>query len=625
MARDVATDFINDRLQDATQITMELIKMIDDLLKNTKTHAGTENDKKMVEAISNHLKKGGSLVSDDIDVEYAKKFEALLRGKGIPFVAVSNIDPETKTPRTIFLTRDVDSSIVEKIRVQFNESLEAGLGEIEPKQFLLNREKGQSIQAVGGLSEVDMTVMRQNLSGQSFQYAFDYDRKKNTYTLLYDEKNQSQVDRAMSLTAYDLSGNRGELIRSEIEKEISEKRAFKLGITPVAGETIYVVDAENPANFIAINQGSYSMHTLRDVKQPDQNGDLREVIKDVSQDKKAKPYNKEKILSLSESLLQKPIILSQSEMELISKVNGNGSLEINDPEHFLTHYKNMVKMLSLRQGDLNHSNSLQKFVSEEHTYGLSQISESDMQKISSEIERLGLKNVAVYKDQLAYTNENKGSVEQIVNNVLYRDLSKEKVFEAKCHYEERGEISLDSDDTYLIKDMKNPGYQFKLDEHNFTIYNLRSQEAGEKQEPIVISRTSAQFRDSVIPMLIAMENPVVLKNEETLLIPEERTKIEISRTGDAPAINAKEFVFNDLQSERDNFVSDNFSLDEASKKQLDASHYKEQWVKKTYKVDRNLLEKVADHTLDQKIVNSYARKDVPDKEKNRDSGYDIDR
>lgn len=607
MANDIAVDIIENGIGQASQVTTAIIKLLDDLATNTKTHTYSLKDKQMVKELANYHKSGGNLLADDIDIAFAGVFEQLLRNKGIPFVAASAIDPTTKEQRVVFTTRDKDKAAVAQVREQYNFELNVGLGEMQPNKFL-NLNLNQNIQSVSGLTPVELEVFRHNVTNMNLSYALDYDRKADTYSVLYSYKDEKNINDALTLTAYDLSGDKGTLVKENIERELDNRSKFKLSITPVQNQTLYVVDAVNPANFIAINQDNYSMHTLRAVKEKQQDGRIHEIIKDMA-DTKPKSFNKEEVLRLADNLLQRPVVLTQDEMKLVSNVDIQGKITLNNPNQFMSIYNDMSKKLAFKNLSLKHKKTMDELNPKNEITGLSNISDADINQIKTLVTESKIKGVSISGNQIAYTSEAKRQMQNILNSVLYEGLSPEKRFEAKCLYEERGNIDINSGNTYFIKDMRNPAYQFKLDADNFTIYNLTAKENGIKPEPIVISRGSAQFKDSVIPILLAMDNPVILNNEEGLLTPQERLGIEMTRMDDANALDARSLIIDNSHSERVNIISSTFDEREATEKQKKALGYVIKWPKQTYVVDRNFLEKIADHTLDQKKVENRARMD----------------
>lgn len=614
MASEAAQDMINSAVSEGSQVATALLKLLNDLANDNKKQSVIKNDEKMVKAVLEYQKSGGKLIADDVGLEYAGMYEQLLRNKGVPFVASTVIDKETGKERVVFSTRERDALAVSIIRDQFKHELGYGLGEVSPDRFV-EIYANQDVTIVSNITPVEKEILAHNLVESDISYAFNYDKKSNRYTIMVSPDNEKKLNDALKLTAYDLSGERGDYIRKNVETELDNRKKFEMNVTPVQGQTIYVVDAANPSNFIAVSPNSYSYHSLRAEEKELEDGTKQSKVRDMY-DGKTRAYNKAQVIRLADRFLQKPVVLNEREMEIVSSINANGNVSLD--KNFDEKYPAFAQALALRKSDLKHRMPLEELVPVEKTFGFSNIPEKEMQKIATEIEKLGLKHVSIEDNQIAYTLEDKRAVDAIIESVLYSKLSLPERFEMKCRTEDRGEIDIDSGKTYLIKDMKNPGFQFKLDEEKFTIYNLRAKENGIKVEPIVIDRISKQFEETVVPLLNSMQDPVVLNEKEISLPYQDRAQLEMERKGDAKAELAKEQLMDNSQIERENLVSQEFSKEEATKTQIEAlDHYETHWPKQTYKVDRTLSEKIADHTIEQKTVSERARKDTKEPDRDR--------
>lgn len=601
---EIANDLLNSAVSEGTQVLTSLLKLMDDLANNHgRSQQIVNNDKKMVKKLLDYEKDGGTLIADVIDEKFAKTYEQLLKNQSIPYIASTIFDKETGEAKVIFSTRDKDEIAVALARKKYKAVLQQGLGEIEPDKFM-EIYADQDVFSVSNLSPVEKELLSHHLADKSIEYAFDYDREKDQYTVICSDKSREELTNALKFTAFDLSGERGKAVQQTMEKELENRKRFEFNVTPVENQTIYIIDATNPSNFIAVNQNSYSYHSLQ-VK----DGVARDLYNGQQ-----KAYNKAQVARLADGILERPVVLTQEEMKLVESVRSDGSLKLN--KDFDENFKYISQELMLRKDDLKHKQPTVELAKLDQVFGLDHLTDAELTKISAEINRLGLSHTKIVGNQLAYSLEDKERVEGIINTVVYQGDGRNH-FETRCRIEGRGDIDLSDNREYLIKDMQNPSFQFELTPDHFTIYNLRKQN-GVKVEPIIIDRNSKQFEETVIPLLNSMADPVILTGEETKLEASQRRELENERRGDAKAQDAKDLIIDYAEHERDNIIDLNFKIKEASPTQKEAlEKINVQWPQQTYRVDRNMIEKIAEHTVEQKIVQEKARKDTKDYDMNR--------
>ena len=612
MSQDMTQNVMNTAVDTATQLSMKIIEFLDHLANNTKTHNLSMKDKNVVQVFKDYVKKGGQLKADVISLEESKVFEQLLRNKGIPFVAASTIDPDTKEQKVIYSTRANDKIAMEQVRKQFAYALGNSLNEISSKEFLENN-IGQETHIIQDLSDIEVEVLKHNLINKDIPYALDRDTKTGKTNFIYSYRDEKEIEKILTLTAYDLSGNRGKLIEDKIKQNLDNKKTFKLNITPSKNETLYVVDIENPGNFIAVNKDFYSIHTLRNIQERGEDGKKHNVIRNVAKGK-AVAYDKDAILKQTAYYIQKPVILTQDEMDLVKKVDENGRLTLSEPGQFMTTYQNMLQTLSLRNDYYKFNQTNEALNTDEKLYSITNLTKDELNLITDKMKDQGISHFVSDETShgycLVYTSEDKTVIDNILNKTIYQDLTDEKLFTAKINYEGRGHIDFKSNEPVLIKNMDSPNFEFKLTQNEFIIYNLRTDDNNLQKDPIHIDRNSAQFNQSVVPMLLAMENPVVLSGQELKLSNIERNEIYQERLNNPELEDVKSLLFNNLSIERENMISPEFREKEATLKQQKALGYKITWPKQIYVVDRNLIEKIAEHTFEQKKVNERGRQDI---------------
>ncbi|HAG70008.1 MAG TPA: hypothetical protein DCL38_08545 [Lachnospiraceae bacterium] len=340
-----------------------------------------------LEKLSEHVKEGGSVKSDMVDMEDAALFESLLKKYRVPFSAVRVSDPSEERERVVYLTRDTDQRLMDLVRKQYFYELGVGLNEISLKE-LSDYEEGKDVGFVTGLSAEEVELFRYYASDYGFGYAVM--KNEDGYDIYFPEDAEKEIRGALRKAAYDLSVPE---YREAIFKRIESREAFNERIRPKGREVYVVADADNPNNFITVSEKGFSVHHITADSVTDEKGEVT-----VSYSCKDREYSSErgKLMSFVEQLKTPVIIKDPKEFGLIRGFGRDGSIVLPKAERIRELYDSMKQELRERagnKGDYCFTKSFKELLSRENA--------DERQEEIEDVERWALGSDDFYTDELS--------------------------------------------------------------------------------------------------------------------------------------------------------------------------------------------------------------------------------
>lgn len=570
---------------------IELIKALVEDKKGTRTfHEMSDNGLK---TILRHVKKGGDVRMQDVPSEYAPVFEAILKSQGIPYIAMDSGKGEDR--HRIYITRDKDNGALEDVWRQFRMEMNVGMNELSVSQFI-KENQGQDIRRSKGYDLVETEVFRRKIAEHGGAFAVtESDEERGKYDVMYLPRDQEEVDHALRDMQYELSGDPGREYRDTLEKDIRGRIRFEQNLNPKRGETLYIVDSENPNNFISVTATGFAVHSLKLSQETLKSGKKQEIVTDPDV-VLSNLFDRERIMNYAEGL-KKPVILTEKEMPIVKGIAPDGSAIIAKQDDFRAFFRKFREQLSLREDAYD---GLSMRVTEKigKTYTLSHIPGAKMAELYEAFSEAGLSGrTAVVGDSIAYTEKDRKQINRILDSVLYSDMTELEKTENRLYYEGCGNIELENPASvrYLVS-ARDPQFVIRIKPEGMDI--LRNG-ALEREIP----RGDEQYGTLLMRMIDSMKEPVVMTEEEIAASKEEKTEIINSRrriNQKTEALDYLEDVDNSKKTEIHGILNQSEARHLDARQQEAVRRHLSHETTDTY-VDRTFMEKIMDKDLSKKL------------------------
>lgn len=160
------------------KLSVERLKSLQDLLKllldlnKDKQQSFDATDSPAVKLLDEHLKKGGELKCQEIDIDNAMRFEQLLKFYHVPFYAIEATTAKTGEDKAIFITRDSDSESITKVINHLDFELRTRLGWIGIEDFIRYNE-GEKAYMVN-MSEEDLSRFADEVFNKDIRFTVEF-------------------------------------------------------------------------------------------------------------------------------------------------------------------------------------------------------------------------------------------------------------------------------------------------------------------------------------------------------------------------------------------------------------------------------------------------------------------
>lgn len=257
---------IADGEQKLTRVSMHLLRMLNEALeKGAGTLVGKVQDanakrekQKLLESYGitkefcDYMQKGGRMQSVEVHKKDYLDFARELQKDGVPFLSSEIVGDDCLCIRY----RDTDKERVASAIERFEESRKFET-EMDPERFE-KQYAGKGIKSIDGLDMVELEVIRHYAVDDSFQFAAVATGDGSTCKILFND--QDKMDDILKKLAWQMTGERGPLVREQIEYRISgRERSNRLSFSDTEKE-YYMVSKKDPSNYVQVTADELALY-----------------------------------------------------------------------------------------------------------------------------------------------------------------------------------------------------------------------------------------------------------------------------------------------------------------------------------------------------------------------------
>ncbi len=208
-----------------------------------------------LKAMNSYLAKGGQTQNISVVSNDRAPISDRLKQKGIPFLSSICTDKDGNTNYVITYRKKDAVKVSEILKtVEMKKAINAR--EVSLEKFT-DAVAGKSFFTAGGLTKEELYAFRASAAGKDLLFCTLLDEKDpSRYKIVADKR--SGLMRVLSDMAYDISGSDGRGYMEKMHAVLMQREDFTKNITPPC----YIVDAKNPAHFIAVESDRWSTHSL---------------------------------------------------------------------------------------------------------------------------------------------------------------------------------------------------------------------------------------------------------------------------------------------------------------------------------------------------------------------------
>lgn len=603
---------ISDASQAGIQLSTAMIALLKAMSRQSKDTFKDEDDKGY-QKLQWHIKHGGKVKQSIIDPEDQAAFETALRAYHVPYTKLEIKDTDGN-PKEVYITRaganpevpknqrallSDDSRQINDAWKIFSVNIQAGMSEISAQDFIAAA-NNKNISQTQGLTQEEVEIFRKTMAGRNGSYTFTVNKDNpKKFDLLYLEKDKEQIGIALKDMAFELSGITGHAFRDQLTEDMAAEKKFKENAIPTGKETMYIVDADKPNEFISVTRDGFRTHSIQTAKEKTKEGQ-KEVYLDVD----GKGYRKHnKLLDFTREL-KKPVVMTAEEFKLVQGFGSDGKAILPEQSQIKNIYDKTKE--SLKDRSFYHGIRERQIEDIGKVYTLTNIDSDRMSTVHEAIDKAGLQTKAVIVGQsIAFPEDIKDQMDRIFDETLYKGLTPLEKIEDRTYFEGRGNISFanikEEKDTVYIVDTANghKNYTFKISPKGLDIIN-----DGEKIAHF--DKGTKDYEDKLTNIFESMKDPVILSKEEMEGDKDTRNEALENRIQINQKSEAKNYVSNLENNKREEIHDIVNETNERCKKlddrQKEAIHYVLNLKTIDTYVDRTFQEKILDFDLSSKLV-----------------------
>ena len=214
-------------------------------------------EKQGIKALLDHIREGGGTLTTVVSEQRAEDFKELMKGEHTPYVEIEHVDPNSKEKSIFFVYRDCDKMGVKDVIKQFEIALDQSCHEVDLDTFIKMTDK-KSYGTVSNLSKAEVYAFREVAKGYVFNYSVVADGEK--YAIVGSDA--QALSYAVSDMCYNLSGNLGREYEIALQNYFLQQKALVERMKPEPGQVKYIVNKNNPANFISVDENGITTHSV---------------------------------------------------------------------------------------------------------------------------------------------------------------------------------------------------------------------------------------------------------------------------------------------------------------------------------------------------------------------------
>ena len=495
----------------------QLMILLAQAMRDGRQKGYTDEHMKGAKAIYRHIHFGGKVSYQVVSTEDAALFEKILQNRRVPYVRLAETDG-----KTTIVTRDKDKKQVEKAWELLAQELKIAFKELAPQEFIQDN-AGKNICHTAGYSEVELEVFRKEGASLGFAYAVIGNEKENgKYDILYSETDKEIVTRALKGLEYELSGEEGLAYRQKLEQSLAVKNHIlqEAKEKEKSKEIMYIVNANNPMEFITLGNGVVIEHKLSVEEKTKRDGSKVQVVRDKA--RKTQPFGNRE-LTIAMKKLGKCKLVPEERMNFVKNFDSAGNVQVPDVEELRMALQNVesctgpVFELTFGRAELLHGEKL---------LTISDLDGTEAMELTNALQKEGIAFTAVNGD-IAYREQDREQVDTVLDETICKGMPYLNKVQMKMKLEGRCPENMNLQtmpEPVYFTSASNPDYMLKVDMQGLVV--LKNGEAVMSME-----RTSPDFEDNLIMMFDSMENMVAITETEAGRSPQEKVKLIEERSG----------------------------------------------------------------------------------------------
>lgn len=553
----------------------QMAVLLAQMIKDGKKKGYMDEHMKGAKAILKHINRGGKVAYQAVEVEDAALFEKLLRNQRIPYTRMQDMDG-----KAFYITRDTDNKKVEHVFEMMADELKVGFREMTPHEFLSENE-GREVGHALGYTEAELEIFRKEAASLGFSYAIvGNEKEKGKYDILYSTRDDKLVRTALKGMAYEMSGPEGKEYKADIDNALAVKASILQQSKTNRDQMIYIVNENNPMQFITIKDGIMVQHNLSVEEKAGRDGQTKLVMKD--QTKKTMPFGNRE-LTLAMKSYGKCAIVPEEKMSFIQGMDSSKAVIVSDAKIAVEALETVQKEIKKDLYPSYEANIGRKGnVKFDKVCTLSDIDPQVMMQITREMEKEGLFFTAVSGDFL-FKEQDKAQVDAVLNRTLYKDMTPLERFQEMIYYEGRTPSVSSEDPTYIMS-AKDPNFVLKLSEEGFSIFKNGKEVAFMKSSQEFYEQQLENFLTHMKDVAVLTESEMKMEAKDKIAIIEERVATKENE--------ASKQYFKDYQERKEQFLNTKIEDMSPEDKEI-AKSYTDHEIQVTY-VERSFSEKIMD-------------------------------
>lgn len=370
-------------------------------------------EKQGIKALLDHIREGGGTLTTVVSEQRAEDFKELMKKEHIPYVEIEHIDPSTKEKSLFFVYRDCDRMGVKEVLKQLEIALDQTCHEVDLETFIAMRNQ-KSYGTLGNLTKAEVYAFREAAKEYFFEYCVVADGER--YAIVGSDA--KALSCAASDMCYNLSGELGREYEIALQNYLLQQKEFVEQMKPEPGKAKYIVNKNNPANFISVDEKGITTHSVGRRPERGADGVVRDVVYDCYH-QTYEGFDKEKLMQLVKEL-HNPIILSAESFPLVKEITKTGEAVLS--QDFVEQYKKFVQVMEERKPDLTRLPQRKPKYKKENIVGLSNVP----RKVINALMQTEIPEVYLYGYDVAYSKELAERMDAYLEEHLYEGMAPEE-------------------------------------------------------------------------------------------------------------------------------------------------------------------------------------------------------
>ena len=370
-------------------------------------------EKQGIKALLEYIREGGSTLTTVVSQQRAEEFKELMKKEHIPYVEIEHIDLNTKEKSIFFVYRDCDRMGVKEVTKQFEIALDQSCHEVDLDTFIQMTDK-KSYGTVSNLTKAEVYAFREAAKGYVFNYSVAADGEK--YAIVGSDA--KALSCAASDMCYNLSGELGREYEIALQNYLLQQKELVERMKPEPGQVKYIVNKDNPANFISVDEKGIATHSVGRRPQRGADGVVRDVVYDCHH-QTYEGFDKEKLMQLAKEL-HNPVILSTESFPLVKEITKKGEAVLS--QDFVQQYHDFVQAMEKREPDITKLPQRKSKYTRENIVALSNVP----RKVINALMQTEIPEVYVYGYDVAYPKELAERMDAFLEEHLYQGMAPEE-------------------------------------------------------------------------------------------------------------------------------------------------------------------------------------------------------